>query len=222
MDVETEEVTWTPEIYKIFGLDYSFEPAVLSVIGFYVEEDQTRIREALKKAIEEEIPFHEIFRINRKNGETIYVRVTGTPTSVGGRVKYLTGAFQDITEHLESEENRRQLEEQLRQSQKMETIGTLAGGIAHDFNNILAAIYGYVALAERHIKKESKEHPALEDLDGIMDAVERAKELVQQILTFSRKSDSDTKPLVLKSLVGEALRLIRASIPSSIVPRSIR
>lgn len=216
LDLAKDEVTWTPEAYKIHGVDYSTEPSMERAIKFYAEEDQPRMRKCLDRALQEGIPYNEVFKIQRPDGEILYVRATGTPNTVDGRVNFITGAFQDITEFLEAEENRRQLEEQLRQSQKMETIGTLAGGIAHDFNNILAAIYGYVALAERRIKKENQNHPALEDLDGIMEAAERAKELVQQILTFSRKSDSNSKPLVLKTIVGEALRLIRASIPSAI------
>lgn len=106
-----------------------------------------------------------------------------------------------------------QLETQLRQSQKMESIGTLAGGIAHDFNNILGAIMGYVQLAQLNIKNESA---ARHNLDNVLIACNRAKDLVSHILTFSRQSETVRKPVRINRIVIEALKLIRASLPSTI------
>ena len=106
-----------------------------------------------------------------------------------------------------------QLETQLRQSQKMESIGTLAGGIAHDFNNILGAIMGYVQLAQLNIKNEGA---ARHNLDNVLIACNRAKDLVSHILTFSRQSETVRKPVRINRIVIEALKLIRASLPSTI------
>jgi PAS domain S-box-containing protein len=115
-------------------------------------------------------------------------------------------SFRDITE-------RRRLEAQFRQAQKMESIGLLAGGIAHDFNNILSAIVGNLYLA----KLEAENQPAiLEYLDNVTEAAQRAADLVSQILTFSRQNKQERAPLQLNHVVLEALKLLRASMPATI------
>jgi signal transduction histidine kinase len=111
---------------------------------------------------------------------------------------------------------RKRLEAQLLQAQKMEAIGTLAGGIAHDFNNILAAILGYTELALRAIHQDSA---AWHYLQEVHKAGQRAKLLVQQILTFSRRTEQTRTPVQLSRLVEEALTLLRASLPSTIAIR---
>ncbi|MGX9726014.1 MAG: hybrid sensor histidine kinase/response regulator [Candidatus Electronema sp. VV] len=113
--------------------------------------------------------------------------------------------------------DKKKLEEELLQAQKMEAIGTLAGGIAHDFNNILAAILGYTELARMELPEDS---PARSDLDQVIIAGNRATELVKQILTFSRKSEHRKKPLRMYIVVKEALKMLRSSLPSSIVMQS--
>ncbi len=116
-------------------------------------------------------------------------------------------------ERFREEEERRALEAQLRQAQKMEAIGTLAGGIAHDFNNILAAILGYTELAKQQMIPESDPDHCLGE---VLKATYRAKELVQQILAFSRKGEQEMQPMRIQSVVKEALKLLRASLPASI------
>ena len=118
----------------------------------------------------------------------------------------------DITERKRAEEEKTKLEAQLFQSQKMEAIGTLAGGIAHDFNNILAVIIGYAELARDKNQKENKEQYLQEVLVG----AERAKNLVKQILTFSRQEDNEKKPLDIKVLLKEAVKFLRSSIPTTV------
>jgi len=121
-------------------------------------------------------------------------------------IQHFVYIAQDITE-------KKRLEEELFQSHKMEAIGTLAGGIAHDFNNILAAILGYAELAKTDLPINS---PAIKDIDQVLIAGERATELVKQILTFSRKTTRHKQPLKLHLIVKEALKLIRASLPTTI------
>ena len=108
---------------------------------------------------------------------------------------------------------RKNLEEQLLQSQKMEAVGTLAGGIAHDFNNILSGIMGYSQLAKMKAPEDSE---VIADLDQVLQAGNRAKALVQQILTLSRRHKQEKQPLQLRYLVKEVLKLLRATLPTTI------
>lgn len=109
------------------------------------------------------------------------------------------------------------LRRQLRQAQKLEAIGVLAGGIAHDFNNILAAIIGYTELSREELPEESPLRP---NLDQILRAGLRAKDLVQQILACSRQMESERRPLPLQLIVKETLKLLRSSLPSTIQIRT--
>ncbi|EKD34774.1 MAG: multi-sensor hybrid histidine kinase [uncultured bacterium] len=129
---------------------------------------------------------------------------------------------QEIAERREAQASAKKLARQLQQSQKMEAIGTLAGGIAHDFNNILSAIIGYTELAQLHMVSgcDQGKCPAAKDLDRVLFASERAKELVRQILTFSRQQDYEQSPLRLGQVVTEALGLLRSSLPQSVEIRT--
>ncbi|MDX2481928.1 MAG: PAS domain S-box protein [Desulfuromusa sp.] len=119
---------------------------------------------------------------------------------------YIIAVVRDISE-------RKKLEHQLRQAQKMESLGTLAGGIAHDFNNILSAILGYAQLAQFHIPQDSK---ALDSLQQVIIGGQRATELVKQIMAFSRKTDHLMAPIEIQKIIAEALRLLRPAIPTTI------
>jgi len=130
-----------------------------------------------------------------------------------GNVDGLIGYFRNVTERVEGEERRKNLEAQLLQSQKMESVGTLAGGIAHDFNNILGIVLGNTELAMDNIPEWN---PARKNLDEARKACLRAKDVVKQILTFSRKSEIKEELFDLASVVNESLKLLRASIPTSI------
>lgn len=119
----------------------------------------------------------------------------------------------DIAERERAEAERAKLERQLRQAQKMEAIGTLAGGIAHDFNNILAGIIGFGELARQDVQDPAATRQHLEE---IMKASQRARELVRQILAFSRQQEQTRQPIKLHVVLDEALSLLRASIPKTI------
>ena len=130
-----------------------------------------------------------------------------------GRYMGIDGIMLDITARVKAEEERKALENSIRNKQRLETIGTLAGGIAHDFNNILVPILGY---AELSVSTLPPEDPLYEYSTEIMKAAERAKNLVSQILTFSRPVESNLTPVPVQSLLKEALKLLRPSIPATI------
>ncbi|SMC27578.1 PAS domain S-box-containing protein [Desulfacinum hydrothermale DSM 13146] len=140
-------------------------------------------------------------------GETRQFQVTVSPVrDETGRIVSLVSVNRDVTQE-------RALEAQLRQAQKMEALGTLAGGIAHDFNNILGAIVGYTELALMALEGD---HPVRKHLDRVLNAGHRARDLVQQILTFSRQKEMEKRPVHLRYIVKEATKLLRASLPSTI------
>ncbi len=130
-----------------------------------------------------------------------------------GEVTSLLGISEDITERRRAEEEKTRLEAQLRQAQKMEAIGTLAGGIAHDFNNILAAIMGYAELALMDVARGPTNKECLEQ---IVKSGLRAKDLVQQILNFSRHSEPEKKSINPAQVVAETLKLLKATLPATI------
>ena len=118
----------------------------------------------------------------------------------------------NITERKQLAAKQDLLESRLQQSEKMESIGTLAGGIAHDFNNILSAIFGFAELA----MVDGGEEQRNQDLKQVLLAAERARQLVRQILAFSRRTEQEVHPLQVSLVIKEALKLLRASIPSTI------
>ena len=130
----------------------------------------------------------------------------GMPTGI-------LGVITDVTEIKRIEAARAHLEAQLRESQKMEALGTLAGGVAHDFNNILAAIMGNAELARQDV---GPGHAALESLQEILTASRRAKELVQQILAFGRRQAHERRVMSLAPVVEESVRLLRSTLPAGV------
>ncbi|MDY6951804.1 MAG: response regulator [Thermodesulfobacteriota bacterium] len=147
-----------------------------------------------------------------KDGVIKDVLIKANVLELEGR-KLLQGIFHDITNRKRAQEERGKLEAQLRQAQKMEAIGTLAGGIAHDFNNILAALIGYTEMA----LEDAEEGSLLQqNLGEVLIAGNRAKGLVKQILAFSRQTDQESKPVQIRPIAEEALKLLRATLPATI------
>nr|NJM02042.1 PAS domain S-box protein [Desulfobacula sp.] len=150
-----------------------------------------------------------IFQIDqiREDGSTIWTEITVCfLRDETGKADRILGVTRDITE-------RRRMERQLNQSQKMEAIGTLAGGIAHDFNNILSSVLGFTELAKMQCAKDTETGKYL---DRIFSAGIRARDLVRHILVFSRQQDIKREPLSIAPLVKECLNFIRASVPRNI------
>ena len=174
---------------------------------YFTEKD----REALRSKEIADIP-EEPLQTGHK-GERILHTKKVPILGENGEVEYLLGISEDITEIKRAEEERKNLNAKLIQSQKMESIGTLAGGIAHDFNNILSPIIGY---AEMILMDTLEDSPDREGLNQIYTSALRAKSLVKQILTFSRQDTSELLMMKMQPIIKEALKLIRATIPTTI------
>ncbi len=176
--------------------DYDFFPKELA--QKYRDDDKRIIESKKSEHIEEEY-IH-------KNKKFIVQTVKTPVPDHHGQIVGILGIFWDITAQ-------RQMEDQLRQSQKMESVGTMAGGIAHDFNNILGIILGNTELAFDDVPEWN---PANNNLKEIRTACLRARDVIKQLLSFSRKTRHERKPLNIVPILKESIKLIRASIPTSV------
>ncbi|MBI3376561.1 MAG: PAS domain S-box protein [Betaproteobacteria bacterium] len=223
-------VEWTPEpsfVHRDGEMIY-VNPAAINMFGATaahdlvgkplldrVHPDFRQIVQARIKGIAEHgvsVPMIEL-RYLRLDGAVIDAEVQATSVIYDG-ARAVHVAARDITARKRAEAANRQLEAQLRESQKMEAIGTLAGGIAHDFNNILATILGNAELARQDM---SANPLALESVEEIRKAGSRARDLVQQILSFSRRQPTERKRTSLAPVIEESVRLLRATLPARLV-----
>jgi hypothetical protein len=151
----------------------------------------------------------------RKDGSKVAVEIGLTPVVTSEGV-FILSAIVDISARIEAETSRRKLEEELRQSQKLEAVGTLAGGIAHDFRNILNGIIGYAELIHGEVGRRPDTAALTQDIRELLSFAHRGRDLVERILTFSRRGAPQRQPLSLQNQVPEVVRLLRATLPSSI------
>lgn len=205
------ELLWSDEVCAILDFPVGTVPLLDDVLALYATPSREILSAALAACARNGTSFNcelEMFSARRR---PISVRAMGTAVrDESGNITGIEGAFQDITERREIEQARASLEAQLRESQKMEALGTLAGGIAHDFNNILGTILGNVDLARQDATGNWQ---ALLSLDEIQKAGHRARDLVQQILSFSRRQPTLRRIMSLMPLVEESVRLLRAALP---------
>lgn len=182
------------------------------------EEDRSRLTEALAQARTTQGTFVSNQHMRGADGTEVWMDFIGQFSyDDEGKPYRMIGVRIDTTDRVNADTTRRVLLEQLRQSQKMESLGTLAGGIAHDFNNIVAAILGNVVLAREDLQPDD---PARESIDQINKAALRARDLVRQILAFSRQQPPKLVDQALQPIVLETLQLLRATLPASVVLES--
>ncbi|HYN27526.1 MAG TPA: response regulator, partial [Burkholderiales bacterium] len=205
------DLMWSDEICAILDFPKGAVPPLAEALSLYSPASYEIISGALKSCARDGTPFDcelEIFTARRRR---LNARVIGQAVRDGyGNITGIEGAFQDITERKKAEQAHASLEAQLRESQKMEAIGTLAGGIAHDFNNIIGSILGNAELARQDAASNWQ---ALVSLEEIQKAGHRARDLVQQILSFSRRQPTSRRVMSLPSVVEESARLLRAALP---------
>ena len=193
------------------------ELLTMSVFDFLAKESRDAFKERLEKLFKgEAVPDLVEYQIKTKPGTTLWVLLNARYTYENGIPVGATVIIHNIDEQKKQALEKARLEEALRQAHKMEALGTLAGGIAHDFNNILSAIMGYTEIARLGVPADAKVRT---HLDKVMVACDRAKEMVRQILAFSRKSEFKKRPVRIAQVVKEAGELLAASLPSTIAIR---
>jgi PAS domain S-box-containing protein len=182
---------------------------------FIHPDDVSRFEAAFNDHLEGRTSRYECeYRVRHPSGDWHWLSARGRCLrDPSGKPLRVVGSSSDVTAQKQAQVDKEQLEAQLRQSQKMEAIGTLAGGIAHDFNNILGAILGYGELAHQQAPPGS---PLRRYLDSVMHAAERAQMLVERILGFSRSGLGDRAPVNIQFVVEETLELLEASLPAGI------
>lgn len=197
-DVAADTVFWSPECYAIFGQAY-FGNTLHDFTALVAPEDVNDVMTTLHEALANQTMYSAEFRITRPNGESGWVYNLGRATyDKRGKPLRMIGIVQEITERKRAEEAQATLEDQLRQAQKMETVGRLAGGVAHDFNNLLTVIQGYCDLL---LAKMASDSPLRGKLEQIQKAGKRASALTGQLLAFSRKQMLSPTVLDLNNLV---------------------
>ncbi|RMD99367.1 MAG: PAS domain S-box protein [Bacteroidetes bacterium] len=195
-------------------------PAFEKITGYAAEEVIGQNQQILKFGIQDESYYNEMWEAlwsgRTWSGRYVSKRKDGTEYTEEGvffPVKNNQGEIIQFCKIGRDTTREQNLEAQLRRAQKLETIGTLAGGIAHDFNNILTPILGYADMALFMLKRSD---PLYSNLEQVLKAAQRAKDLVEQLLLFAKQNEKDRKPLELQPLVKEALKLLRPSIPTTI------
>lgn len=214
IDHLTSRVMWSGAAGQIHEVEENFQPTVDNIFAFFPPEARTTIEAALLEigstggTMDLKVP------LVTARGRRRWVRLIGRTDLAGGQLVRTHGAIQDITASEESIAAQRNLEEQLFQNQRIETVGTLAGGVAHDFNNLLTGIIGFQELIAETLEPD---HEARIYLAESRQASSRARQLVEQILTFSRQSDgADHAALDLQAVIADAHRFLRATLPAQV------
>lgn len=209
-DIQTGQIHWSEEVFRLFGLDP--QDVSYDLLMTLIAPDDKEIWErSVQAVLNTDQPLKIDYRIHKPDGDRRWLHCEAQVVrDAAGQPVRMFGTFQDITE-------RKRWEAARLQTSRLESIGVLAGGIAHEFNNVLTVILGFTDLATRAVPRASSTY---HHLQAVLTAGYRAKELVQQILAFSRQSNPERQPVSLPMLVREGLNLVRATMPTTIVLKS--
>ncbi len=216
-DMTTDKVYFSPRYLSMLGYELNELPNTLATWNNLLHpDDKAWVNKVVLDCLTQEDSNWSIeCRLRQKDGTYRWILGRGKVVEYDRNNKPIraAGTHLDINDQKQGELERTKLEVRLTQAQKMEAIGTLAGGIAHDFNNILTPILGYAEMVQYGLPKESE---LWANQQEVLNAADRAKNLVKQILAFSRQSEHERKPLQIHLIVKEAIKLLRASIPTTI------
>jgi PAS domain S-box-containing protein len=199
----------------IVGIDANYKKTTQGWIDLIHPEDIPKIeRHLAEDVLKQNAPFSMDYRIIRQtDGEVRWVSDLGsTIVDDSGNVVGLIGTLKDITERIEAEQEQQKLLEQLQQKHKMEAVGYMAGGMAHNFNNNLAIILGNIVLSQRKVKNPKVQ----EHLENAKIATLRSRDLISQIMTYSRRGVHNKSTIKLKTIIDETTTLLRSTLPSTL------
>ncbi len=218
-DFVTDEAEWSDEMYHVLGIEKeAMRPGPETLLKLVHPDDREKFLSYRRAELEGQALQPLEYRVIRPDGaERIVRRETVMVFDDEKRPLSLYGTLQDVTELRLAERRERELERQLLHSQKLEALGTLAGGIAHDLNNTLVPIMALSKLMARRFESGSLVRA---NLETIHEASERARDLVKRVVAFARKDEAEKRDTDLAELVDEVLKLLRATIPSSIALQS--
>lgn len=213
LDIINNKLVWTEENCRIFGVPEGTHADYQCFISKVHPDDRSYVEHKWQKAMEGE-PYDIEHRL-LINGETSWVREKANVTfSSDGKAISAIGFTQDITERVKAEQTRMQLEEDLQHARKLEALGTMAGGIAHNFNNNLAIILGNTEMA----KLKCSDHADVQKfLDNAHQAILRSRDLVKQILIYSRQGIGEKKTIKASSIINGTFRLLKSAYPTTVV-----
>ena len=214
VNLDREIVMCNPGTLRTYG--YKLEELIgqKSSILYANKQDHDEVGRVRFDPDTEDAPKPYRMQYKRKDGKVfVGETIAGIVRDSDGKILGYLGLARDITDRVQVEQEKKFLEMELRQAQKMEAVGTLAGGIAHDFNNVLAAIFGHVEIAKNNLPRE---HPVAEMLNTIERVASQGESVTRALLTFAHKAPSEKHPVELIKLVGEAVQMLRPLLPASI------
>jgi len=214
-DIDPDRVTWSEELFNFFGLDPSEgAPPFGEQAKIYIGEDFEELKRAVELCRTKGTPYDLQLRTVRADGEIRHCIVSGVAErDASGEISRLAGSFQDITERVVQEGEREVLQRQLVQAQRLESIGRLAGGVAHDFNNMLSVILGNAELAMLDIGKDQPIHNNLEE---ILVAAERSRDVTRQLLAFARKQTIAPESRIIDEVLSGMQKMLKRLIGEDI------
>ena len=214
-DLVTDRLEWFGDIDELLGYGPGEFPRTIKAWEEAIHpDDHDRVMHTLDQHLRTRTPYYEEYRVKKKDGTFRYWTDRGTALrDAEGTAYRMIGGCADMTERKQAEEERRRLEAQLQQSQKMESIGRLAGGIAHDLNNLLSPILGYAEMILLGLEPGTHHH---EEASEIKRAAELARDLIQRLLALSRKQVLELKTIDLRDIVSGFERILRRTIREDI------
>ena len=214
-DCKTGAVEWFWGHGALFGIpEHTFGRTLEAVQKMVHPDDRSRGEEAIRNAVENNVPFDNLYRVVHPDGSIHWLHSFGRLSrDDNGQPSHLFGVTQDVTDRIRNEEERARMREQIQHSQRMDSIGQLAGGIAHDFNNLLGTILGNAEMALDNVAEDS---PLRSELEEIVRASARATELTRQLMAFARKQPIVPVVLAVNSAVQGTLKMLRRLIGENV------
>jgi signal transduction histidine kinase/response regulator RpfG family c-di-GMP phosphodiesterase len=214
-DLDTKRIFWTEEMYHLHDLEPDMPDEELVAISMegYPDDSREKLQTAMQEIVKNGTPYKIETWYNTQKGRKIFIRASAEALWEEGKIRRVVGTFQDVTERKEAEIRQQELTSQLRQAQKLDSIGQLAGGVAHDFNNILTVILGY---SEEIMNNLHDKDPLRLDIQEIINAGQRASSLTRQLLTFSRKQVIKPQLLSINETISNLSKMLMRLIGEDI------